>query len=126
MISWEDEPPLLHSAQDEDANKSQQDNESSTDNDEDDSDLDIDNNNDTTVVSEGWEEVQDLMIPTHLLSGFYGDRLEYGTSYSEYGHRAVVSEAEQQEMYSNGSIQSSTGLLDTLSSLLGSSGWTKK
>lgn len=113
--NWEDEPPLLHTAQ-EDIDRTLQEAES------DDSDTEIDK---MATVGEGWEEVHDLMVPTHLFSGPYGDRLEYGTSYSEYGQRTVLIESEQQEMHSSESVNSSSGLLDTLSSLLGSA-WTKK
>lgn len=110
---WDSEPPLLHVAQSpNDTDKSPQ----STDSEDSDSD------SHTLNIREGWEEVHDLMVPTHFLPGFHGDRLEYGTSYSEYSQQGVISESELMQC---DSVQVSSGLLDTLSSLLGS-GWTKK
>jgi beclin 1-associated autophagy-related key regulator len=119
MDEDEDHPPLLHSAHEEEEDKLQNPDDSS----EDESDSEQIEN--ATTVGEDWEEVHEMMIPPHFHPGLYGERLEYGTLYSDYSHQTIQSESKQQDMYSNESVQSSIGLFDTLSSLLGS-GWSKK
>lgn len=110
--SDESEPPLLHTTG---SMLSVEDSHSSQETD--------DESSDKEPTIEGWEEVHDLMVPTTRLY-HYGNRLEYGTSFSEYSHQTVVNQSQHQDMSSNSS-QYSSGLLDTISSLLGS-GWSKK
>ena len=121
-LDWDSEPPLLHSAQSPTqtcagTEGSNQSTESSSEEAEFDS-----------KIGEGWEELHDMIVPS---SNYYGigtvrERLEYGTSYSEY----TVQQGLHDDQYEKGAARtdahsSSTGLLDTLGSLLGS-GWIKK
>ena len=78
-----------------------------------------DSNDEATGIGEGWEEIQDLMVPARFYMGTSGERLEYGTSYKDYRHDAP------KRMPSVENSQLSSGLLDVIGSLLGS-GWTRK
>ncbi len=138
MSDWENEPPLLHIAQTQYPTNDQPSCSNNTT-----SDIDYNNNTD---ISEGWEEIQDRIIPS---LNYYGttisrERLEYGVSYSDYvlqrGQQYPSSnDAIQNDRITNGddaiqndrlssssSISSSIGLFDTLGNLFGSSGWIKK
>ena len=121
-FDWDSEPPLLHSAQSPHETKQiymEESSESEKEEEEEESDSEAE----ITRIGDGWEEVQDLMVPAPFLFGpkTVGERLEYGTSYSEYNTQGLLN--AQQDTTS--SVQVTSGLMDTISSLLGS-GWSKK
>ena len=128
---WETEPPILHSAHQEDRNQPQDLlNSSIAAQESDDGEQcsgQSDESDEDDLILQGWEEVQDLMVPTRFFPGFHRERLEYGVSTSEISHRSVLNQvgAGMDQEEASSSVQYSSGLLNTLSSLLGSA-WTKQ
>uniref|UniRef100_A0A1X7VES8 Uncharacterized protein n=2 Tax=Amphimedon queenslandica TaxID=400682 RepID=A0A1X7VES8_AMPQE len=126
---WETEPPILHRAHQEDLTQEQPLDISAATRESDD-DLcsqsdDSEDDDDDDVLMQGWEEVQDLMVPTRFFPGFHGERLEYGVSTAEISHQSVLNEVGGMHREESNPVQYSSGLLNTLSSLLGSA-WTRQ
>ena len=131
---WENEPPLLHIVQtphiqSTDSSQTCDSSNNTT------SDIDYYNNNNNNI-SEGWEEVHDMIVPS---SNYYGssstisqERLMYGVSYSDYTLRQGQQLGDDPEQTNNNGrtsdrINSSAGLFDALGSMFGSSsGWIRK
>ena len=124
---WETEPPVLHRAHQEDLTQDQPlDTSAATrDSDDDICSQSDDSEDDDNVIMQGWEEVQDLMVPTRFFPGFHGERLEYGVSTAEISHQSVLNEVGGMHRGEESTVQYSSGLLNTLSSLLGSA-WTRQ
>ena len=123
-LDWDNEPPILHTAQRPVSDTGQTSLGDSFSSDSEGEEGNHDN------IATGWEEVHDTIVPS---SGFTGhtsstgiDRLEYGLSYSDYTLlHGLNNESRRGLQREEVGVSSSSGLLDTIGTLLGS-GWLKK
>ena len=110
---WDNAPPLLHMADEDRLPLDTTSSDSGEEEDEEEEEMEESIALDS--VTEEWEEVEDcIRTPSFGL----GDRLEYGQVYRDYGGGRGPHSSQRREREET--VQSSSGLLEALGSLLGS------